>query len=758
VNILNCNHHLVLTILVTLGIFAGAALAGEAIAITQGMTDYQVFQRDANNQAGVSFSGTYQKAGSGKLRARVTDNQTSLIVLDWQEAGSYSGHTFQGTIKSIPVGGPYEIELAFSDASAKENQSYFVRHILVGDLWILAGQSNMQGIGELANVEEPSIRVGSYGFDEKWNIASDPLHWLLDSIDPVHHLGLAGKDLEEQRISAKKWSVTGAGLGLPFAKEMVRLTGIPIGLIPCAHGGTSMDQWDPAKKDQGGNSLYGSMYRRFLAAGGKVKGVLWYQGEADCSAQAAQLFHDKFTAFVAAVRGDFHNPDMPFYFVQLGRYINGTDNTYWNDIRELQRLCGLEIPNCRMVAVIDLDMDDPIHVCTDGHKRLGKRLANLALKDLFDHEELSYGPQLDSVLPVPFRFPRFRLTFKEVNGKLSAAGRASGFSIRDSKGNDMRLIYKTAISADGKTIDIFLREQPGPNAALWYGYGLDPYCNIVDERDMPLTTFGPLRFDQACYNAFMQLAKKDVRNPALFTLMPQATAYADNHPESIANLLPIYQEIFTGMKPKDRLANYPYLFGLGDFTHWEEWLTAVREATFVERKRLAIAFSQAASFSAISCRFVQNWQVVGSFNNTDDLGFDNAYSPEADRSFDKPYTDGLQGPVEWKTVAVEANGYLDFMKCFTVNESVVAYALMRVEAQRNTEVPLLLGSDDAAAVWVNGKEVSREHQHRSARAAEDLMLVHLVKGSNTILIKVDQGGGDWGLYVQLVDKEGILKY
>src|SRR6202023_1447306 len=115
-----------------------------------------------------------------------------------------------------------------------------------------------------------------------------PVHWPLNAERVPERL--TGQPLENYVINRKK----GSGLGLPFAVEMVARTGIPVGLVPCAHGGTSMDQWSPALKDREGDSLYGSMYRRFVAVGGRVRGVLWYQGESDASAKAAPEFEQKF--------------------------------------------------------------------------------------------------------------------------------------------------------------------------------------------------------------------------------------------------------------------------------------------------------------------------------------------------------------------------------------------------------------------------------------------------------------------------------
>ena len=117
--------------------------------------------------------------------------------------------------------------------------------------------------------------------DGTWARAEEPLHWLVDSPDPVH----SGdpKDRAKRSAEQHKTRTKGAGLGLPFAVAMVEQTRVPIGLVCTAHGGTSMEQWNPAKKGEGGNSLYGSFLRQVKLAGGKVKGVLWYQGESDAS-------------------------------------------------------------------------------------------------------------------------------------------------------------------------------------------------------------------------------------------------------------------------------------------------------------------------------------------------------------------------------------------------------------------------------------------------------------------------------------------
>ena len=112
---------------------------------------------------------------------------------------------------------------------------------------------------ELGNVEKPHELVHVFRPEGGWEQAKEPLH--------------------ERR--ERNNMVIGAGLGLPFAKEMVRRTNVPVGLIPTAVGGTSLWLWDPALKTKGRESLYGNMLAQFEASGGMARGMLWYQGESD---------------------------------------------------------------------------------------------------------------------------------------------------------------------------------------------------------------------------------------------------------------------------------------------------------------------------------------------------------------------------------------------------------------------------------------------------------------------------------------------
>jgi hypothetical protein len=79
---------------------------------------------------------------------------------------------------------------------------------------------------------------------------------------------------------------------------------------------------EPDLKDKQGDSLYGATLRRVIAAGGRVKGMLWYQGESDANPKAAPEYSAKMEKLIAAFRQDFAQPDLPFYYVQIGRHVN----------------------------------------------------------------------------------------------------------------------------------------------------------------------------------------------------------------------------------------------------------------------------------------------------------------------------------------------------------------------------------------------------------------------------------------------------
>jgi len=262
----------------------------------------RVYQRDVN--------------GKGEIPIVVDADVTPEILEASVSGPNLAGHAIRlvdGKLVGVPVGGPYTVTCRISTAPGKGTSTISIAPVFVGDLWVLAGQSNMEGLGDLLDVTPPHPRVMALGMNGKWSQAEEPLHWLVDSPDPVHSQDpstRAARSAQQHKSRTK-----GAGLGLPFAVSLIESTGVPIGLVACAHGGTSMEQWNPAKKGDGGHSLYGSMLRQIALAGSKVCGVLWYQGESDAMGGAWKVYPSVMANFIASVRSDLGQPVLPFYFV-----------------------------------------------------------------------------------------------------------------------------------------------------------------------------------------------------------------------------------------------------------------------------------------------------------------------------------------------------------------------------------------------------------------------------------------------------------
>jgi len=162
------------------------------------------------------------------------------------------------------------------------------------ELFLLIGQSNMAGRGEIAPDDRepiPGIRVQAK--DLAWKPAVDPLHY-------------------------DKPDIAAVGLGRSFAKALVAARpGAAIGLIPAAFGGSALDEWKP------GTTHYNEAVRRTKAAlrSGRLRGILWHQGEADSTDETrARSYIPRFEAFIRQLRADLDAPDIPVILGELGRF------------------------------------------------------------------------------------------------------------------------------------------------------------------------------------------------------------------------------------------------------------------------------------------------------------------------------------------------------------------------------------------------------------------------------------------------------
>ena len=159
--------------------------------------------------------------------------------------------------------------------------------------------------------------------------------------------------------------------------------------------------------------------------------------------------------------------------------------------------------------------------------------------------------------------------------------------------------------------------------------------------------------------------------------------------------------------------------------------------------------------------FIRSWKVIGIFDFGS--GLDNVYPPESEFNFDKRYQ-GKGGEVKWKTENISSAGYLNLITIMSkrnVNISPraegIAYAYAEVESPDDREVKMTIGSNDGAKMWINNEVVYNKHAARNAIADQKVMTVKFQKGINKILVKIENLGASWGLYLRVVDPKKDLE-
>ncbi|XP_057501945.1 probable carbohydrate esterase At4g34215 [Actinidia eriantha] len=236
--------------------------------------------------------------------------------------------------------------------------------VLPDNIFILAGQSNMAGRGGVTHKMrdgtvplecQPSPSILRLNADLAWEVAHEPLH----------------ADIDVNRTC-------GVGPGLAFANAVLdKEPGFGVvGLVPCAIGGTRIKEWAR------GSRLYNELVRRAETArevdGGRIRAILWYQGESDTvSREDAELYKQRLEIFFSDLRADLQSPTLLIFQVALasgqGRYIE--------QVREAQ--LGVNLPNVITIDAKGLPLQpDGLHLTAEGAVRVGEMLANAFLKSI----------------------------------------------------------------------------------------------------------------------------------------------------------------------------------------------------------------------------------------------------------------------------------------------------------------------------------------------------------------------------------------
>ena len=471
--------------------------------------NYQVIQRGADNTAACFAPLSMEVPAGSTIKYSVTCQEHLLLSGEKKTDSSLAKDKAGVEISMLKTGGPYRVDVNAVSGDGKVVASAKYDNILVGDLWIVAGQSNASGSAPVKERLAPDPMANMLGMDGVWKPAIPPTHRTVESDARVMKdllMSKCGFKSDEQIAEAGRQSLSGkhpwgrAGCDTFFASWLAKESGIPQGLVPAAFGGTSLNQWSPELLSKGDASLYGNMIRSIARAGGKVRGMLWYQGEADAADPDPNVhatYYDRFKRFVESVRRDSNNPDMFFLTVQLGRvvFLPPDAEAHWGGLREQQRRLAAELAGVYLVPAADLMLSDGIHIGWEGHKILGVRLARMALPHVLNQGE-RHGIALASVRFANAKRSAIQIDFKNVAGKLRADDLPRGFTLEPPGQAARDLFFHVDFDPNHPNRVVLHRGAAiNPAAKVSYAQGLNPVANITDEENMAPCSFGPVAIE-----------------------------------------------------------------------------------------------------------------------------------------------------------------------------------------------------------------------------------------------------------------------
>jgi sialate O-acetylesterase len=414
------------------------------------------------------------------------------------------------------AGGPFQLRI-------KATNTIVLDDILVGDVWVASGQSNMEfpmtGLvnpqAEIAAAQYPKIRL----FLVKHKPADYPL----------------------ENIESKGWAACtpetvadSSAVAYFFARHLQQKLGVPIGLIESSWGGTAAESWTSlhalaadaslmpvfaaraktldeesttvlhqqreerefqqalAQAKADGKPLPWRQWHPDFAAWAPaalyngmiapltpfaIRGVIWYQGEANASPDRASLYARLFQTMIRDWRNAWGEGDFPFLFVQIANW-NTEPGELWPDVRNAQRQ-ALALKNTGMAVTIDIGDPDDIH--PKNKQDVGLRLA-LAARAITYGEKIEWsGPLYRQVTQEEHAL---RVWFDHAGGLMAKGATVTGFEVAGADGK-----YSVAeAKIEGTSVVVSSPAVPTP-ISVRYGWAANPACNLFNKEGLPASPF-----------------------------------------------------------------------------------------------------------------------------------------------------------------------------------------------------------------------------------------------------------------------------
>lgn len=483
-----------------------------------------------------------------KLPAIIGDNMVlqqkqADPIWGWDKPGTEVSVSYAGQTKTAKADaqGKWTVKLDVGDASAtpatitiKGSSTKELKNVLVGEVWVCSGQSNMQWSVNSSLDADLEIASAKY---PKIRLISVPQ---VGTQEPQNDFKGAWSECSPQSVPAF------SAVGYFFGRGLHQILDVPIGLINNAWGGSAAEAWvrrdvlekdprfallmentrkneanlqspaamenykknlaawqvrsDEAKKAGkpfterapgaptawlNGNARPGNIYNGVLlpTIGYGIKGAIWYQGESN--AGRAYEYASLFPLMIQHWRDEWKQGDFPFYWVQLADFMPETPEpgeSNWAELRESQTKTQSAIKNGGQAVIIDIGEGKDIH--PKNKRDVSERLLRWALaKD--------YG------INVIYRSPEFKSMQVAGNKAIvtldTFGSSLATFDVKEVKGvaicgEDKKWVWADALIVGNDKIEVSSAKVAKP-VAVRYAWSNNPVCNLFNKEGLPVTPF-----------------------------------------------------------------------------------------------------------------------------------------------------------------------------------------------------------------------------------------------------------------------------